>query len=56
MDTLATAYAEVGQFNDAVRSAEEAAALARQAGNTAAAQESLRRADLYRQRQAWRMR
>jgi len=54
-DTLAAAYAEVGMFEQAVQAAERAASLAQQMNNEPARVESLRRAEMYRQRQPWRM-
>ena len=48
LDTLATAYAAVGRFNDAVATAQKAAELARAAGQTQLVKEIEKRQELYR--------
>ncbi|NQU21636.1 MAG: tetratricopeptide repeat protein [Candidatus Nealsonbacteria bacterium] len=54
LDTLAAAYAEVGQFDRAVETAEKAVALAEQASKGAAADPIRARLDLYRQQKPFR--
>jgi len=53
LDTLAAAYAEVGQFPEAISNAERALKLARADGNQALAEEIQARLALYRARQAF---
>jgi len=48
LDTLAAAYAAVGRFPQAVKTAEKAAAVARAAGQTAHADRITKRLDDYR--------
>ena len=55
MDILAMAYAEVGQFDQAVETARAAAALAQQAGHTALAEEILPRVAIYQQHRPLRI-
>ncbi|MCJ7543905.1 MAG: tetratricopeptide repeat protein [Phycisphaerae bacterium] len=55
IDTLAMAYAEVGQFDRAIQTALQAAALARQIGRPALADEILARVALYERRQPVRI-
>lgn len=55
LDTLAAAYAEAGRWDDAVRTAEEAARGAEQAGDAPAAAESRRRGEMYAQHRAMRL-
>ncbi|MBN2448135.1 MAG: hypothetical protein JXO22_15505, partial [Phycisphaerae bacterium] len=50
-DVLAAAQAAAGQYDDAVRTGEQAVALARQAGQAALVQQLEARVALYRQRQ-----
>ncbi len=54
-DTLAAAYAEAGRFDDAVRVAEEASALARGSGDATAAERFAAHAVRYRTRRALRL-
>jgi len=54
LDTLAAAYAEGGRFDDAVRTAEQAARLAREAGLVPAALGIEERLDLYREAKPFR--
>ncbi len=54
LDTLAAAYAEIGQFSEAVSNAERALELARAGGNQALAEEIQARLALYRARQPFR--
>jgi tetratricopeptide (TPR) repeat protein len=53
LDTLAAAYASAGRFDDAVRSASQAAALAQQQGQTELGEQIGARLDLYRERRAF---
>ncbi len=54
LDTLASALAEARRFNEAVAAADQAASLARSAGQAELAAEILARAGLYRNGQAYR--
>jgi spermidine synthase len=54
LDTLAAAYAEAGNFTEAISSAERAAELARTSGRTDLAREIQQRLALYRQGQPYR--
>jgi len=54
LDTLAAAHAEAGHFDEAVRCAEQAVALARTAGQGQLAKEIARRLESYRSRLPWR--
>ena len=54
LDTLAAAYAEVGRYDNAVRTAEEALGLARELGLQDLAQQIEQRLGAYRARQPWR--
>jgi tetratricopeptide (TPR) repeat protein len=54
VDTLAAAYAESGQFAEAVKTAQRAAALAQSSGDTNLAADILRRLELYRANQPYR--
>ena len=56
LDTLAAAYAEVGRFDDAVATADEAMELARQANDEPLAARILARRSLYERRQPFRER
>jgi tetratricopeptide (TPR) repeat protein len=54
VDTLAAAYAEAGQFGEAVKSAQLAATLAHSSGDTNLAADILRRLEVYRANQPYR--
>jgi tetratricopeptide (TPR) repeat protein len=54
LDTLAVAYAEAGQFEKAVQTAQRAIALATQAGDQRAAAEMQRRLELFGRKQPYR--
>ena len=54
LGTLAAAYAEAGRFTEAVATAQSAAALAGQAGDTATATKNQELAELYRAGKAYR--
>jgi Flp pilus assembly protein TadD len=54
IDTLAAAYAESGQFAEAVAAAQRAAALARKAGKEGEAEQFQARLELYRQEKPYR--
>jgi tetratricopeptide (TPR) repeat protein len=54
LDTLAVAYAEAGQFEKAVQTAQRAIALATQAGDHRAAADMQRRLELFEQKQPYR--
>ena len=53
LDTLATAYAAAGRWNDALRSAERALAEARVDTDAAAARELTRRLEGFRRHEPW---
>ncbi len=53
LDTLASAYASVGRFDDARRAAEQAIAIARSRGDDVMADEIRARADLYAAGRVW---
>lgn len=54
LDTLACAYAEAGRFDEAAKTAEEAAALLKSAGRADAARDIEARAELFRQKKPYR--
>ena len=54
LDTLAAAYAELGQFEQAVKSAQRAGELARKAGMKRLAEDIQARMELYKAKQAYR--
>lgn len=56
LDTLACAYAEAGRFEDAVKAAERAVAMANQANKPELAQAMSERLELFRQRRPYRAR
>ena len=55
LDTLAAAYAEAGEFSEALATIERAAEVAGRAGQTAFLEKLARRRQRYESRQPWRV-